>query len=113
MEQELKVEYIEGKGRGVIASRTFKKGTVIEKCPVIAIIRHTEEFSDWELAWGFRKVALVGGLAHLYNHSDKPNAAFVRDLMRGVVTVKTRRCVLKGEELTVRYACKPWFKVAG
>ncbi len=107
----LYVRYIGGhKGRGVFTGIALRKGQLIEVCPVILVLNHTRVFSDYEIAWG-RKVALIGGHAHLYNHSARPNVAFVRDLVRGEVRVKARRIIDALEELTICYACKPWFKV--
>ena len=110
MEGELSIAYLGEKGRGVVTNCSFKKGTLIEICPVITIMRHTKVFSDWELAWGFRKVALVGGLAHFYNHARKSNVRFKRDLKKGEIRVFAKRDIKAGEELTIQYLCPLWFK---
>ena len=59
---------------------------------------------------------LVLGYASLCNHADDPNAdtGFRFDERVGWIVVLTaRRDIAAGEELTRRYACPPWFEMAG
>ena len=59
---------------------------------------------------------LVLGYASLCNHADDPNAdtRFRLDERVGWIVVLTaRRDIAVGEEITRRYACPPWFEVAG
>lgn len=109
--ENVAVEYLGSKGRGVIARRDFRRGQLIEVCPLIAVVPHTRAFDHWELAWGHKKVALVGGCAHLYNHGgSKANVRFIRDLANGVIRVKAKRAIRVGEELTIQYLCDLWFE---
>lgn len=69
-----------GKGRGVFAQRNFKKGEVIETCPVIVL--PAKEIDSLELtqlynyyfAWGpdSKDGAIALGYGSLYNHSYNP-----------------------------------------
>lgn len=116
MERDIEVCGVEDCGRGVFACRGFKRGAIIERCHVYVIVNHhrcfdTEGLSNYELAWGHKKVAFATGMAHLYNHSSRPNVRFERDLMRGVITVRTTKPIKPGDELRHRYACAPWFQV--
>ena len=59
---------------------------------------------------------LVLGYASLCNHADDPSAdtGFRYDERVGWIVVLTaRRDIAAGEEITRRYACPPWFEVAG
>ncbi len=116
MDRELAVRYVEGKGLGVFALRAWRRGQVVERCHVYAVVRHLTAFEregldDYELAWGHRKVAFATGHAHLYNHAARPNVRLERDLARGVITVRATKAIQPGDELCHRYACAPWFAV--
>jgi hypothetical protein len=119
VDKDLTVAYVEGKGRGVFAARAFRRGSVVERAPVLFVFNgfcalgDKEELSQYELAWGRKKVAIACGLVHLYNHSDTPNVVFERDLLRGVITVRAVRNIKAGAELCHKYACEPWFSVRG
>ena len=116
MSTGLRVVYIgRGKGRGVIATRFFKRGDTVEIAPILVVfggfdaLGDQEDLSRYELKWG-RKVAIAGGLAHFYNHSDTPNIRFIRDLRLGQITVKALRSIAPREELCHRYAIAPWWE---
>lgn len=84
-------------------------------CPVIFIFDGfaalgDEALSRFEFKWGRNKVAMAGGLAHFYNHSDTPNIELVRDRTDRVIRVYTLRRVYVGEELQHKYMAKPWWK---
>ena len=102
---------MEGRGRGVFATRSFRKGEVVERSPVIALPgrqwRHVRRtlLSDFPYEWegGRGDFALVLGLGSLYNHSRRPNVENVNrpDLM--AVDWVARRAIRRGEELSVDY----------
>ena len=80
--------YVPKIGRGVIASQDAKKGTVLERSPVIVApvgdfeAKHGRDVAleNYLLIWeekGEDKEYAVGlGYLILYNHSSKPNAEF-------------------------------------
>lgn len=116
-----------GKGRGVFAQQNFKKGEVIETCPVIVL--HAEEIDSLELtelynyyfAWGpdSKDAAIALGYGSLYNHSYNPNARYYKDFENGLLKYVCIRDIQKGEEITINYNCDPedktpvWFDLAG
>src|SRR5262245_37487262 len=71
------------KGRGVFARKLIRKGTIIERAPVI-LLPIGEVFSDaprtmlanYVFVWGSDSVAVVLGYGSLYNHSYQPNASY-------------------------------------
>lgn len=116
-----------GKGRGVFAQQNFKKGEVIETCPVIVL--PAEEIDSLELtelynyyfAWGpdSKDAAIALGYGSLYNHSYNPNARYYKDFENGLLKYVCIRDIQKGEEITINYNCDPedktpvWFDLAG
>lgn len=116
-----------GKGRGVFAQQNFKKGEVIETCPVIVL--PSEEIDSLELtelynyyfAWGpdSKDAAIALGYGSLYNHSYNPNARYYKDFENGLLKYVCIRDIQKGEEITINYNCDPedktpvWFDLAG
>lgn len=116
-----------GKGRGVFAQQNFKKGEVIETCPVIVLpaedIDSLEltELYNYYFAWGpdSKDAAIALGYGSLYNHSYNPNARYYKDFENGLLKYVCIRDIQKGEEITINYNCDPedktpvWFDLAG
>lgn len=116
-----------GKGRGVFAQRNFKKGEIIEICPVIVL--PAEEIDSLELtqlynyyfAWGLdsKDAAIALGYGSLYNHSYIPNARYYKDLDNRLLKYVCIRDIQEDEEITINYNCDPedknpvWFDLAG
>lgn len=116
-----------GKGRGVFAQRNFKKGEVIESCPVIVL--PAEEIDTLELtqlynyyfAWGpeSKDAAIALGYGSLYNHSYTPNARYYKDFDNSLLKYVCIRDIQENEEITINYNCDPedktpvWFDLAG
>ena len=101
------------KGRGVFARRNIRRGTVIERVPVV-VMRVQEIFSnaprtklaDYVFSWGRGKVAFACGYGALYNHSYQPNAEYYGKGTKTQVFVALRD-IKSGEEITVNYNGKP------
>lgn len=101
------------KGRGVFARKLIRKGTVIERAPII-LIPTGEVFSnspktklaDYVFAWGNDTVAVVLGYGSLYNHSYQPNASYYGAGPRTQVFWAIRD-IRAGEEITVNYNGSP------
>ncbi|WP_292391722.1 SET domain-containing protein [Methanosarcina sp. UBA5] len=115
-----------GKGRGVFAQRNFRKGEVIEICPVIVL--PAEEIDSLELtqlynyyfAWSSdsKDAAIALGYGSLYNHSYNPNARYYKDFKNGLLKYICIRDIQENEEITINYNCDPedktpvWFDLA-
>lgn len=117
------VKRISGKGRGVFARCDIRKGTEIERVPVIVIPErdiYSDEgdgmLSEYVFAWGKKTVALALGYGSLYNHSYKPNARYEDDGQQTKVYIAIRH-IEAGEEITINYNGEPrskaplWFDV--
>jgi SET domain-containing protein len=116
------------RGRGIVARRDFAKGEEIEAAPVIPIsieesraIRihpFANNVFDWiELPGGEWTLALVGGLAMMFNHSYTPNADYDRDYERMAIVFRAIQPIRAGDEVFINYNGHPevqdpvWFDV--
>lgn len=114
----LYVDWIDGKGRGVIAGRSFAQGTVIEQAPAIefpasqrATIDGTALFSHYfvDPAQYGKGTAVDGfialGLSSLCNHAERPGAKVLwrRDPLGLWADLVALRDLVAGEEVTVFY----------
>lgn len=100
------------KGLGVRATKSIRKGDVIEVCPVI-LMRNVSLDSNrltWQLSvfafyWEPRGCAIVLGLGSLYNHDPYPNCMWYMSEVhkRPVVISVAVRSIKLGEELTHDY----------
>ncbi|MFN3254488.1 MAG: SET domain-containing protein [Ilumatobacter sp.] len=95
-----------GAGRGVFATRMFKKGETIETCPML--IADEDRGDDLEsgaegyvFRWGDGRTALALGYGSLYNHSYSPNATTLETPDDLVITA-TRR-IEPGDEIFINY----------
>ena len=107
----LEVRAVEGKGRGVFATRRFSRGALVERSPVIAMTgrewRSLEKtrLGDYAYDWGARNrgCAMVLGLGSLYNHSYEPNAENRWNAPLLAMDWIALRAIEPGEEITVNY----------
>ncbi len=117
------VHDVKGKGRGVFALRDFKKGELIERCPVLVIPgRHSQDILKTKLDhyafdWDNDDLALVLGYGMIYNHSYSPNAKMIHNIGTRKSDVLAITPIKKGEEILVNYNGMPkdksplWFDV--
>ncbi len=102
---------VEGKGRGVFATRRIASGAVIERAPVI-VLTPTEwhdvgntSLYNYCFRWGDDDdhAVLALGFGSLYNHSYSPNAEYLRDEEDGFIEFVALQPIAKDEEITVNY----------
>ena len=105
------IRRIRGMGRGVFAGRRFRKGEVIEVCPVIPLTRtqtrkcRGEILDRYIFQWprSAYPSAVVLGLGSLYNHSHTPNARFIPRTGADDMVFKAMRDIEAGEQILVNY----------
>lgn len=106
---------IAGKGRGVFAAKSFKRGDLVEAAPIIKIpdrdvdLIDQTALADYYFKWGDNHFALVLGFGSLYNYSITPNLSFKADLPNHVMTFRAIKSIRKDQELTIDYQCDLWF----
>jgi SET domain-containing protein len=107
----LAVANFPGKGRGVVALRTFAAGELIERAPVIALpAEETPRIRETRLAhyyyeWGedCTQAAIALGYGSLYNHSYTPNARYEFREAEECLEFFALRAIEPGEEILVNY----------
>ena len=107
----IKQSLIPNSGRGVFAEKDFKKGEVIEVCPLITDYKKNFENSkikDYTFKSKFKKdqEVIVFGMCSMYNHSDNFNVHHNQDSENMIFTAS--RDIKKGEELYVNYGGDYW-----
>ena len=112
---------IEGRGRGVIATKPIAAGEECECSPVLPLALADSEcpgLTHYSLAWGEdapepleegKECAIGLGYLCLYNHSDSPNITFDHHYDRDEISVRATRDIAAGEELTLNYGVPLWF----
>lgn len=125
MEQNVIVKKTANKGRGVFALRNFKKGEIVENCPVINITPKERKqlektiFAYYIYPWrSTRSGSLALGYGSIYNHSFTPNADWKQNFKTNSMVYRALRDIKKGEEITINYNSEPddltpidWFEV--
>ena len=107
------VAEIPGKGRGVIATKPFEIGDILERAPVIVLgTPDTAKIVDtillfYHFCWGDESTAIACGYGSLYNHSIWPNAFYQKDLEANVLIFVAMRPIAAGDEITVNYNGDP------
>lgn len=96
-------------GRGVYATKSIKKGEVIERAPYIEIEfdETLNSVSQTLLSYVFfiekNKTAFVLGCGSLYNHSKNPNAGYEIDKKEKAVIFTALGNINKNEEVNINY----------
>jgi uncharacterized protein len=110
-EPALYVKKVRGMGRGVFAGRRYRKGEVIEVCPVVPMTRREERacrggvLDRYFFAWdepGY-VVAIVLGYGCVYNTAPDPNASFTQRWATGDMVYRAARDIEPGEQIFVNY----------
>jgi len=100
-------------GMGVFAGRDFRKGEVLEVCPVLLVkpneIKHLDKTSlcNHYFEWPDGGGALAMGYGSLYNHSWAATARAEHDFDTETLTYTAARRIKKGEEITINYTGEP------
>ena len=102
---------IPNSGRGVFAEKDFKKGEVIEVCPLLTDYKknfYNSKIKDYTFKSKFKpdQEVIVFGMCSMYNHSDNFNVAHNQDPENMIFTAA--RDIKKGEELYVNYGTNYW-----
>jgi len=98
-------------GYGVFTLKSLKKGELIEECYIIVSRGGDKGLEDYYFDVK-GKYALFTGFGCIYNHSDEPNADYIINAKKRLVTIKADRKIRKGEELFISYG-EEWFTSRG
>jgi len=116
------------KGRGVFATQSIAKGTVIDVSPVLVlspeeVTNHTSRtvLQHYTYYWpnpsnpkGQQTQAVALGLGSMFNHSRlRQNVVWSRDTAAETITYKAHGDIQAGEELCISYGnARLWFQDA-
>jgi uncharacterized protein len=95
-------------GRGVFAARRFRKGEILDRCPVLRVSARDRGVLDRTVVGSYlyeqgRGAAIALGLGSLLNHSFEPNAACELEDGEDVAVFRALRAIGPGEEVTILY----------
>jgi len=121
----IRIDEVEGKGRGVFAVRRIHEGEVIERAPVLVIPSgevetvSTTMLDHYVYDWSHDGSQLAVALGHgsLFNHAFEPNAIYTKSFEEGIIEYTALRDIEPGEELLINYNGRPtdlspvWFEV--
>lgn len=105
----LYIRKVRGMGRGVFAGRPFRKGEVIEVCPVIRVPANAEgsveglEYYVFQWGEGGKELAVALGYGSLYNHSADANARFNPRTSKDDIVFRAERDIAEGEQIFIDY----------
>jgi len=107
----IKQSLIPNSGRGVFANKDFKKGEIIEVCPLITDYKKNfsnSKIADYTFKSKFKsdQEVIVFGMCSMYNHSNKFNVHHTQDPENMIYTAS--RDIKNGEELYVSYGDDYW-----
>ena len=100
------------KGRGAFANRDFAEGEIVEKCPVVILLRPFEylpprlktiTFNWGNLANTKPSHALALGFGSLYNHENPAKLRYEAAPNDEAIIFSAVRAIKKGEEITINY----------
>jgi hypothetical protein len=94
---------------GVFANETILPGEIIEECPVILFNTFWPEIRNYAFNWDNIKSAIPLGCGCVYNHSDKPNTEYRKNLENKTMVFVATKPIYRGEEILINYGTD-WFK---
>jgi hypothetical protein len=97
-------------GRGVFATRRFRKGQLIERCPTVEVadgdvVGRLDDYVYASVKKGDSLIVLGYGM--LYNHSADPNVEYDQE-EPSTIEYRAVRTIEPGEELTIDYGDEWW-----
>ncbi len=110
-QSNLYVENAGHKGRGVFTSKKIMKGEIIEFCPVIEINKKDHymlignKLENYVFEWNNSKktAAVVLGYGSLYNHSQKANAEYLKNIKENIMVFKATKNIKVNDEILINY----------
>ena len=100
-------------GRGLFATKSIKKGDLVEVCPVVVLDRVSSNriqktfLASYVFSWTGGRDAIGLGHGSLFNHSLEPNVGWQLDSVRGLLIFEALRDIKPGEQLLINYQYDP------
>lgn len=111
LNQNLYIDSVEKKGRGVFTKAALEKDLIIEISPVIVMTGadrlHLDKtlLHDYIFEWGdqLNQCCMALGFIPMYNHSYSSNCEYFMNFEEETIFIKTVIAIEAGEELTINY----------
>ena len=109
---DIYIETVESKGRGVYTSADIDANTTVEVSPVIVMSSEDRIkldktlLHDYIFEWqpdGIKLCCMAQGYISVYNHSHNANCEYFMNYEDETITIKTTRTIISGEELCINY----------
>lgn len=95
--------------RGVVASKDYKEGDVLELCPCIKqkTVTVAGKIEDYIFDFDEEHSLIAFGYCSMYNHLDDHNATW-EVLNENQIVIKATKNIKKGEEIFINYGDNYW-----
>ena len=104
----MRVVEISGRGRGIVAERKYRCGSVVHISPIVEVRLRDARGILQQYIYSFgRSHALAFGFGSLFNHSRHPTLNVYQDVERRELMFRARRNIVIGDELTIDYGYTP------
>ncbi|RZA25470.1 MAG: SET domain-containing protein-lysine N-methyltransferase [Proteobacteria bacterium] len=112
------IKVVTGKGRGVIATRKFRAGEIIETAPALVVPKPDLDvlaktfLGSYLFTTDNKKNVVVGlGITSMLNHGEDANAEFFVTIDQ--ITIKAKKAIVSGSEITLdyRWGDKEWMQI--
>jgi SET domain-containing protein len=102
-------------GQGIFAKKEFRSGRIIEISPIVLLsqqekdlLRHTLLFAYYfVIDHPVHAIAVGLGASSMFNHSYAANAEYSIAIEDQAITIRARKLIRKGEEITLNYNGHP------
>lgn len=125
LHENLYIDEVEGKGRGVFTKIDIAPMTTIEISSVLVLndkereLVEKTELYNYIFAWGDdeKSCCVAWGYISIYNHSFEPNCDYFMSFENQTILIQSIKPIKAGEELTINYngethiKDKLWFEV--
>jgi hypothetical protein len=73
-------------------------------------LKKKSKFNDYPMWWDKKTDCIAFGVINLLNHNNSPTVYLKRDRRNRLITMYANKDLKIGDECTINYACKLWFK---
>jgi SET domain-containing protein len=106
----IEIRNVEKFGRGVFATQSIAKDTIIELAPLIVLddadtkmVRDSNVLVYYDFSFNDQFSAIAGGFGSFYNHSSSPNVDWEVDQETEEIKYWTTQAVKVGQQLFINY----------
>jgi len=102
------------KGRGVFSKKKYKKGDIVEECPILLINEPWEKLPEilrsFVYDWGYlcnqvssQQFCIALGMGSLFNHDNHSLLNYFADNEKQAIVFRAKEDINENTELTINY----------